>query len=262
MIYSACLEMLFTEVPFLNRIGKAKQQGFDAVEFWLWKPKDIKAIKQKCKENDITVGIFQGNIKGSMINPKDNKEYISGVKESLEVAHELECHNLFLMTDILREDRSVEPPPYEIPEKDKEQNILDVLNQLAPLAKEADVTLVIEPLNVIVDHPGYHLRHSKDGFEIIKKVNHRNIRLLYDIYHMQIMEGNIISTLENNIDLIGYIHIADVPGRHEPGTGEINFKNINKKLDEVNYKGIVGFEFEPTTPTEESLKCSRDIFKF
>jgi hydroxypyruvate isomerase len=96
----------------------------------------------------------------------------------------------------------------------------------------------------------------------VRKIKHPNIRVLYDAYHMQIMEGNIIQTLRNNMDAIGYVHIADVPGRHEPGTGELNFKNIFKTLNELKYDGKVGFEFEPTVHTEKALKEIKAIAKF
>ena len=262
MKYSACIELLFSEVPFVERIEMAKKSGFDAVEFWLWKTKDIELIKKECKKNDIKVSVFQGNVGGGMIDPFDNEKYIEGVEESLEKAVELECNNLFLMTDILKEDRTVESPPYEISEKDKETNIIDILSKLNPLAKKHGVTLLIEPLNVVIDHKGYYLEHSKDGFDLLKKIDNSNIKLLYDIYHMQIMEGNIIKTLENNINLIGHIHIADVPGRHEPGTGEINFKNIYNKLKDLNFSGYIGFEYIPYRSTESSLAVVKEIFNF
>jgi len=260
--YSACIELLFSEVSFIERIKMAKKSGFDAVEFWLWKTKDIELIKKECKKNDIKVSIFQGNVDGRMIDPYDNQKYIRGVKESLEKALELDCHNLFLMTDILKDDRTVEPPPYEISEKDKENNIIDILSKLNPLAKKYGVTLLIEPLNTIVDHKGYYLEYSKDGFNLLKNIDNSNIKLLYDIYHIQIMEGNIIKTLEDNINLIGYIHIADVPGRYEPGTGEINYKNIFNKLKVLDFSGYIGFEYIPSKSTEESLITVKEIFDF
>lgn len=262
MKYSACIELLFSEVEFIERFKAAKKQGFDAVEFWLWEQKDIQSIKKICNENNIKVGIFQGNTEGRMIDPKDKNKYIAGVKESLKTASELSCPHLFLMTDILREDRTVEPPPYNISDVDKEKNVIDIITELAPIAEKANVTLVIEPLNIYVDHAGYYLNHSEDGFKLIQKINNKNVRLLYDIYHMQIMEGNIISTLVRYIDLIGYIHVADVPGRHEPGTGELNFANIYRRLVDLGYKDYIGFEFIPTKTTKESLKYAKKIFNF
>ncbi len=258
MKYSACIEMLYQEYDFIERIRKAKKSGFNGVEFWLWQPKDIDAIAGALRETGLEVCIFQGNIEGRMIDPKDNELYISGVKTSLEAAKKLGAKHLFLMTDILKEDRTVLEPPYQIPEEDKINSIRTVLNTLRPFAEQAGITLVIEPLNIYVDHKGYYLSHSKPAFDMVREIGSKNIKALYDIYHMQIMEGNIIQTIKDNLDAIGYIHIADVPGRHQPGTGEINFKNIFKNLREIGYDGYVGFEFEPTYSTEKVIK---EVFK-
>jgi hydroxypyruvate isomerase len=123
--------------------------------------------------------------------------------------------------------------------------MFDVLKSLAATAEAANITLVLEALNTLVDHPGNFLTFTKDAAELIRVINSSNIKILYDIYHMQIMEGNLIDTLKAYIDAIGYIHVADVPGRHEPGTGEINFANVMSVLKELDYDGIVGFELNP-----------------
>lgn len=116
---------------------------------------------------------------------------------------------------------------------------------LAWRAEKARVTLLLEALNTRADHPGNFLSSTRQAAELVVSMESRWIKILYDIYHMQIMEGNIIDTLRNYIDLIGYIHIADVPGRHEPGTGEINFPNVMSALRELEYDGFVGFELSP-----------------
>ncbi|MFC2144861.1 hydroxypyruvate isomerase family protein [Actinomycetota bacterium] len=262
MKYSACIEMLFDEVPFIQRINRAKENNFDAIEFWDWEEKDIDKIRDECVKNDISVAAFIGNTKGQMVNPEDNEALVTGIGQSIKIAKELQCNNLLLTTNILGEDRSVLPTPADLTEMDKKKNIEIVLSELAPIAEKAGITMVLEPLNILVDHPGYFLDNSKIGFDVLKKVNCPNIKLLYDIYHMQIMEGNIINTLENNIDLIGHIHIADVPGRREPGTGEINYNNIYNKLVELDYKNFAGFEYQPSISTEDSLLSIKKIFNF
>jgi hydroxypyruvate isomerase len=254
MKYSACIEMLYPEYGFVERIYKAKEAAFKAVEFWLWQPKDLDAIKKALDETGLELAIFQGNIEGRMIDPRDNDLYINGVIKSIETAEKLGTKHLFLMTDILKEDRSVLEPAYPISEEEKIKSIKYVLNTLKPIAEKAGITLVVEPLNILVDHKGYHLSHSEPAFRLVREINSPNIKVLYDVYHMQIMEGNIIQTLKHNMDAIGYVHIADVPGRHEPGTGEINYRNIFKTLRELHYEGIVGFEFEPSERTCDSLK--------
>lgn len=259
MKYSACIEMLYQECELIQRIYKAKESGFNAVEFWLWQNKDLDAVKKALSDTDMDLCVFQGNIEGRMIDPKDNDLYISGVKKSLEAAKKLGAKHLFLMTDILQEDRTVLEPPYPISEEDKIKSIKYVLNTLKPLAEEAGIILVIEPLNIYVDHKGYYMSHSKPAFEMVREIGSKNIKVLYDIYHMQIMEGNIIQTIKDNIDAIGYIHIADVPGRFQPGTGEINYTNIFKAIRETGYQGYVGFEFEPKGADTE--KVVADVFQ-
>ncbi|MHB1347370.1 MAG: hydroxypyruvate isomerase family protein [Candidatus Humimicrobiaceae bacterium] len=262
MMFSACIELLFSELPFLERIERAKYHNFDAIEFWDFKGKDIKAIKDRCMTSNIKVATFVGNTNGQMIDPNDNTIFIDGVKESVKISKELECSNLILTTNILGQDRSVAPLKVEIESAKKRENIIKVLSSLDGIAKDNNITLNIEPLNTKVDHMGYFLNNSSEAFDILKIISSKNIKLLYDIYHMQIMEGNLIENIRSNIDFIGHIHIADVPGRHEPGTGEINFAAIFKALNEVDYKGYVGFEYMPLTDTDSSLKAVKDIFKF
>lgn len=254
MGFSACIEMLFTEAPFLDRIDKAAQNGFQAVEFWNWDNKDLKAIKQRAEACGVEVAVFQSNLGGTLIDAKDRARFVAGIKTSLAKAAEYGVKRLFLLTDELGADRSVKPLPYAVTPAEKYECVLAGLRELAPLAEQADVTLVLEPLNSLVDHKGYFLDHAAPGFELVKAVGSPNLRLLYDIYHMQVMEGNIIATLERNIDWIGHIHVADVPGRHQPGTGELNYRNILRALERLNYQGLVGFEFEPTGKTEDILK--------
>lgn len=262
MKYSACIEMLFLEVEFVQRIYEAKKAGFDAIEFWLWQNKNLKDIRKALDQTGMEVGIFQGNTEGRMIDPADNDKYVIGVKKSIETAHYLGVKNLFLMTDILKEDRTVQEPPYPIPISDKLKSVRHVLETLKPFAEAEGITLVIEPLNVHIDHKGYYLDHSKPAFDIVKEINSSNIRVLYDMYHMQIMEGDLIRTLRENIGLIGYIHVADVPGRNEPGTGEINYKNIYQTLQNLGFEKNVGFEFSPTGDTVSALKETKSIFQF
>ena len=253
MKFSCCIEMIFTEYPFVERIYKAKEAGFDCVEFWCWQDKDLKAVKKALDETGIELGVFQGNLEGRMVDPADHDKYVAGVKESVKVAKELKTTNLFLMSDIMKEDRSVLETPYPISAEEKLASTKAVLKALIPTAEEAGITFVIEPLNTKVDHKGYSLCNSAPAFELIREVGHPNMRALYDAYHMQIMEGNIIDTIRAGVDAIGYFHIADVPGRFEPGTGELNYVNIIKALREAGYDGKVGFEFEPKNGTSEEV---------
>jgi hydroxypyruvate isomerase len=254
MKWSVCIEMIYTEYPFLERIEKAGEAGFDAIEFWNWDNKDLPAIKAAVEEAGIGIASFQGNLGGTLIHPEQREGFVSSIAQSLEKAQEVGSPGLFLLTDELAEDRSVRFQYPELTAEEKYESVLEGLKLIAPLAEEAGVTVVLEPLNSQVDHVGYFLDDSAIGFELVRAVDSPRIKVLYDIYHMQIMEGNVIQTLTGNLDVIGHVHVADVPGRHEPGTGELNYANILKALKEAGYDGYVGFELDPTVPSEEAVE--------
>jgi hydroxypyruvate isomerase len=122
----------------------------------------------------------------------------------------------------------------------------------APLAADAGVLLTVEPLNP-VDNPGYFLTSSREGLELVGRVGHANVKFQFDTYHLQRMEGNLTSTLVSNIDLIGHIQFADVPGRHEPGTGELNFAHLVAAAEAAGYQGCIGLEYQPLSPGAAAL---------
>jgi hydroxypyruvate isomerase len=262
---SVCIEMVYTEYPFLDRIKIAADQGFDAIEFWNWDNKDMPAIREGVQKAGIDIATFQSNRGGTLINPTQRNNFISGIKESLRMADEMNTKKMFILTDELGNDRSVKFNFPDLSEEEKFDSVYEGLKELAPLAEAAGVTLVLEPLNDLVDHAGYWLKNSAVGFELVRKVNSPNIRLLFDIYHQQITEGNIIERLTKNLDAIGHVHVADVPGRNQPGTGELNYANILKALNNAGYDGFVGLEFSPTIPSmdaaSEALKLIKVINK-
>jgi hydroxypyruvate isomerase len=253
---SVCIEMIFTEYPFLERVKKAGEAGFDAIEFWNWDDKDLPAIKAAIEKAGLGIASFQSNLGGTLIHPEHRAGFVAGIKKSLGKAREMGSSCLFMLTDELGEDRSVRFQFPELSQEAKYQSVLDGLKTIAPLAEEAGVTLVLEPLNIYVDHPGYFLHGSAAGFDLVRAVGSPRIKLLYDVYHMQVMEGNVTQTLIGNLDLIGHLHVADVPGRHQPGTGELNYANIFAALRRAGYDRYVGFEFEPTVPSEKAAATS------
>ena len=258
---SVCIEMVYTEYSFLDRIKIAADQGFDGIEFWNWDNKDMPAIKETSKKAGIEITTFQSNRGGTMINPSQRKDFISGIKESLSMATEMDTKMMFILTDELGDDRSVKYRFDELSEEEKYIGVLECLQELAPLAEATGVTLVLEPLNNLVDHAGYWLKNSSVGFELVRKIDSPSIRLLFDIYHQQITEGNIIERLIGNLDAIGHVHVADVPGRHQPGTGELNYVNILTELNNTGYEGFVGLEFDPTISSKEAASFALKLIK-
>lgn len=182
---------------------------------------------------------------GHLVDPTVRNEFIKGVKTSVETAHKLECPTLLVTVGNELEG---------VPRKKQHESIVEGLREASKIAEKASVTLALEPLNVLVDHKGYYLYSSAEGFEILREVNSSNVKLLYDIYHQQITEGNLIDTITKNIGSIAHFHVGDVPGRHEPGTGEINYANVFKKIDEAGYRGYVSLEFRPLKDPKEALE--------
>ncbi|WP_459191514.1 hydroxypyruvate isomerase family protein [Halosimplex sp. J119] len=244
---SVCVEMVFDDEPFHERVSRAARAGADAAEFWGWHDKDLDAIESAAEAAEIPIAAFGAG--GTLTDPEEAEDAIATIRESIETASELDCSTLIATTgsDLDRLDRAAQ---YE--------NIVDVLSEVAPDAEDAGVTLALEPLNTAVDHPGYYLTTSAEGFDIVDDVGSPNVQLLYDVYHQQITEGNVIQTITENVDRIGHVHIADVPGRHEPGTGELNYENIFSTLDDAGYDGYVGCEFRPTGDPEAAMDAVLD----
>ena len=143
--------------------------------------------------------------------------------------------------------------------EDQHNSIVDGLKVCAPMLEEEGITLVIEPLNTHVNHKGYYLYSSHEAFEIVDKVGSGNVKVLYDIYHQQIMEGNLISTIRNNIDKIGYFHAAGNPGRNELYYGEINYMEVLKAIRETGYNGYIGLEYFPKDDVKKGLEMLKNL---
>lgn len=247
---SVCIEMIFSDDPFMERISKVSKAGFSAFEFWGWDSKNIQAIKEEKDKYGLEVATFIVDTRGPLGDAGNQHNFLQGLRDSIKVAHELNCKTLLLcagneLSNLTREQQH--------------KNIVDNLKQSTKIVENEGVSLALEPLNVIVDHKGYYLYTSAEGFQILEEVGSPNIKLLYDIYHQQITEGHLIATIARNIDRIVHFHVADVPGRHEPGTGEINYANIFRTVDDLGYKGYFGLEFVPTKSPEETLTQVKKI---
>jgi hydroxypyruvate isomerase len=252
MRFSICLEMIYPDLEFIERAERVRRAGFTAVEFWAWTDKDLSGL-QRLVEQGLRVSTFSGQRKGSLVDPDEWETYRGDVQASIPVARRLGCDRLMLLTEELLADGSARPSGPDQTPKQKRANVVKGLSELAAVAEREGITLLLEPLNTRVDHPGYFLTSARDGFAIVEEVGSANLRLLYDAYHMQIMEGNVTRTLLGYLPLVGHIHVADVPGRHEPGTGELNYENILRTLVDAGYSGAVGFEFSPQAGTDEAL---------
>lgn len=240
---SVCIEMVFGELPFEQRIKAVKEAGLSAFEFWGWRKKDLDAILRAKEETGLSLAAMVAEYDQPLTDPTHKDAFVAGVRDSIAAARRLGANTLIVTTG------NELPTPRPV----QHDAIVAGLRAAAPLAEDAGMTLVVEPLNILVNHKGYYLATSAEGFQIVGEVGSPAVKLLFDIYHQQITEGNLIDNITAGIANIGHFHSADVPGRYEWGTGEINYRNVIAAIDKLGYQGYVGLEYRPSTTSVESL---------
>lgn len=233
----------FGNIDFCDALRTVKTLGYSAAETYDYSRLDRKRVKSTCDELDIRLlSMCTSNFE--LTRPERRRGFLDGLAESVRAAHEMEVGKLITQVgnDCGRDRRY------------QHESIVEGLKQSIPILEQYGTTLMIEPLNTLVDHPGYYLTHADEAFEIVREVNHPLVRVVYDIYHQQITEGNIIPTVRENLPYIAHLHAAGHPGRHELSLGETDYVNVFRAIDEAGYTGYCGLEYSPTLPPEESLR--------
>jgi len=246
---SVCAETVFRHLPFEERVRRVTEAGF-LVEFWKWSGRDLSCVVDRSEP----VSTFVGCTAGSMVHPDGVNLFLDGVEKSIAAAHKLRCRQMILLTGEMGPNGEVEHPIASNPAT-LWITAYKTLYRVAELAEKHDVTYNLEHLNTKLDHPGYPLALVEDAAKLISEVGSSRIKLLLDLYHTQIQQGDLIDTIHKHGHLIGYVHVADVPGRHEPGTGEINYPGVARALREVGYEGVIGLEAFPAA--DEGLAFAR-----
>lgn len=256
---SANLEVLYYELPWAQRFAAAAADGFKCVEFWGWEDKDLNEVKRLVAENNLELTAMGGDGPYSMCDPALKDKYLDYIKRAIEAAKKVSCPILIIHSDALQPS-----PQYAVPlsgeysDTQKLLNMFDILSTIAPWGKEAGITFVLEALNVVTDHLGNFLTSPQTSSELVAATGYDNMKILYDVYHMYLNEGKICENAAKYLKHIGYMHIADAPGRHEPGTGVINYKNFFKFLEEIGYDGTVGMELYPVKDTAAAVKAIKE----
>ena len=257
---SACIETLFTELPWNERFKAAKEAGFDYIEFWSWTDKDLDEVKRLAEEAGIGISGFNGDADYSLIDPTHKEKYLDFLKQSIEAAKKIGAESVTIHSNALGDGGIVVEHYTDLSETVKLCSMFDMLKEVAVMAEESGITCNLEGLNITTDHVGNYLKNTQMAAEIIRLINSPKVKILYDVYHMQLNEGSICDTLTKYVDTIGHIHIADAPGRHEPGTGEINYPNVIKHLRKLGCEAKIGCELFPAENTEKAVKAIMDIF--
>lgn len=251
----ACIDTLYTELPWKEGFQAAKEDGFAAVEFWDWRDKDLKDTKEAAESAGILISGFNGDADYSLVDPEHREKYLEELKKSIEAAKKVGAFSLTIHSNALGEGGVVVKHYEELSDTVKICCMYDGLLACARLAEQENINLNLEALNISVDHVGNFLSTTRMGAEICRLIASPRLKILYDVYHMQINEGNLCDTISAYADQMGHIHVADVPGRHEPGTGEIQYKKVLRHLESCGYKGLVGYELFPLTDTKSAVQA-------
>lgn len=254
---AANLSMLFNEVDFPDRFRLASDAGFRGVEYLFPYAYTPEELKQALDSNNLTQVLFNlppGNWdageRGIACLPDRVEEFRAGVDEAIRYAQALNCRQVNCLAGLL---------PAGLSEDEAWKTLISNVEYAAEKLDEAGITLCLEAINSRVDMPGFLLDTSARVMQVIESVDADNVRLQYDVYHMQVMEGDLIRTIECLLPWIAHIQIADNPGRNQPGTGEINFPMVFEALDRMGYKGWIGAEYRPAGTTSESLDWFRAL---
>ena len=246
MKYSVCVDALFPQREFsdiYDRIKCAVDLGISTIEFWWWPYKDIDAAVRAV--NDFGAEIYAFCVNETELTDKNiHDKYVQAIKDSAETAKRLNCKRLICSAG------NVVP---ELSNAEQHRNIVEGLKRCAVAAEQCGITLLLEPLNS-TDHAGNYLCSSDEAAEIIDEVGSENVKILFDIYHQQISEGNIIKRIEKYLPKIGHIHCACVPGRRGIDLGELDYRNVLRNIDKMGYNGFIGLECFSDEPENDIKK--------
>lgn len=259
MKFGACIDTLYTEYPFAERFSRARADGFESVEFWDYRHHDLDALREEAEKADIAISGFNGDADYSLVDPTHKEKYLEELAKSIAAAKKIGAESLTIHSNALGDGGIVVNRYRELSDTIKICSMYDMLKACAELAEKSDINLNLEALNILTDHAGNFLETTQMGADMVRLIGSGRLKLLYDAYHMQLNEGKICDTLSQNIDVIGHIHIADAPGRHEPGTGEINYHNIMRHLRDLNYQYRVGCELFPLHDTATAVQAIMGI---
>jgi len=245
MKLSVCTDALFRGVDTVEAMNRVKTAGYSAIEFWSWWDKDIDAIAREKERLGLKVVAFCTK----MESPIDKQSaFLEGLEESIAVAKTLDCHQLITQSGADTGE----------PRAKQREKMLKCLSQAAPKLEKANITLLLEPLNEVRDHPGIFSVRSDDTVEILEALKSPNVKYLFDIYHQQISEGDVITNICRYLPYIGHFHCAGNPGRGELYNGELHYGNIFTAIGDTGYTGYMGLEYFPSDPVERGLQYALD----
>lgn len=264
---SVHIDLFYQELPLEERFAAAKRDGFDAIElYWGWEGRDLKKLRELADINGLEISAISADLPKdamiSMCDPSQKEEYLESVKRSLEASKIL--GNKVIIAHAAAIDNK---PPYNALSLTSEYSYIrklcamyEILKTIAPWGEEAGITFALEPLSEIA-HSGYFLKDSEMCADIVEAVDSPAVKMLYDAYHAYLEEGKLCETISKYVKNFGLFHVADAPGRHEPGTGAVNWKNVLNHLNNKGYEGYVSFELYPEGTSEKAVKAIQEVLE-
>jgi hydroxypyruvate isomerase len=248
--FAANLSFLWPDRSLIARLDAAARAGFSAVEFMFPYAEDVPAIEKELKRLKLRLVLFNlpagdwaGGERGIAVDPRRRAEFRDGIRHAVDIARRLRVPRVNCLVG-----RQVDT----IPVDEQWATLVDNLKTAATAFERAGLVLLIEPINTFTV-PGFFIRTTAEAFHVQETVAAANLKIQFDVYHAQRMEGNLAHTLRTSIGRIGHVQIADSPDRNQPGTGEINFPYLFRVLDRTDYVGDVGLEYQPTGATDDSF---------
>ncbi|MDQ4419293.1 TIM barrel protein [Sphingobium sp. DEHP117] len=249
MVLAPCIEWHFDQYTDLGeRIRAAHAAGYEAAEFHLWRDKDIASIAAALADTGVRLTGFCADPRRSLVDPAQHDELFAAVRDSIAAAGRIGQPPIIIASGFVREGISLQ---------EHFDTAVTALSRLARMAETEGATLVLEPLNDRIDHPGMYLVSTTLGLDLIEAVGSPALRLLYDVYHSTVMGEDMEAVLEGRMHLVRHVQVADFPGRNEPGTGTIDWPAKLSALKRMGYDGDIGLEYRPTLPIAESLARTR-----
>lgn len=249
---STCIDMMFASMDFYDRFAAAKSSGIGAVEFWKWSNKDLDKVRNLLDQYQLGFSVFNidcrdeqlsWDLSRGILNRGRRQELLSALRESIPVYNMLEASGMIVL---IGENTD------EISRQQQKENIYACLSDAAEAAEKANITLVVEPLNDI-DRQNYCMPYAADLLEILNRVDSDHVKMLYDMYHQSMMGDFSLDVIRENIHRIGHFHVADCPGRHEPGTGKVDYVEILRQISQMDYDGYIGLEYRATKPDDQTF---------
>ena len=258
MKFSVCIDMMFNRYAFEDRIAAVRTAGLSAVEFWKWTNKDIDRVSAELVGNHMDFAIFNidstdeklsYDLSRGILNAGRKEELLAALKESAPIYKKLGAEAMIVLVGETLEGMSREK---------QIENVYECLSYVKDYAEREDITLIVEPLNA-TDRQNYFMPEASVLMDILRRVNSPRIKMLYDIYHQHMTGDFDMGFIKENLPFIGHFHVADCPGRHEPGTGGVDYVSILREIESMGYDGYFGLEYRATVPDEETFAFVKEV---